>query len=495
MHHHRASGAQVHLLVVPSLAVVGGQLGLGGIPAEADAAGVATVLAVAGLGGVVGRVALVQVAGDARLHAGIAMLGGDGVGVDAVRAAAAAQGNADGGGELGIRLAERTGLLVARHRQAVGGVLEAAAVTELQAAAAARAVPVGGFADGEVDRAAAEQGLVHRQVDAALLPAEAHAVEVVLVRHAFDVLAEGAVALGGVAVADHGEAGFRGVDGLGIEDAVALALLLALPPGVGLAIGDVGREATIGRVEAEAGVGRGIFVGREQAAITGDVVGHAVDGRALHQFGRGLVVVVVFAGGDAVAQAALAGHHRQVGVGLPEGPLAAVRLDDLHLQVAVGTAGVDVGDLEGARRHAGGVDDEAVLAHFHCGVGFGDAAHYRCIADFVVGQHADVGLQLRTAHTHAVEDVALGVGVQLAHRQRALEAADVPFDVGAVAGELVALAGAAAQGRVVAQAPAEQVEAVAQTDVAVVAGLPVVGIAADVGLVVGEQRGDAIVPQ
>ncbi|MCY1511736.1 hypothetical protein D9M68_461730 [compost metagenome] len=204
---------------------------------------------------------------------------------------------------------------------------------------------------------------------------------------------------------------------------------------------------------------------------------------------------MVFAGGDAVAQAALAGHHRQVGVGLPEGPLAAVRLDDLHLQVAVGTAGVDVGDLEGARRHAGGVDDEAVLAHFHCGVGFGDAAHYRCIADFVVGQHADVGLQLRTAHTHAVEDVALGVGVQLAHRQRALEAADVPFDVGAVAGELVALAGAAAQGRVVAQAPAEQVEAVAQTDVAVVAGLPVVGIAADVGLVVGEQRGDAIVPQ
>ncbi|MNT20955.1 hypothetical protein D3C72_1562770 [compost metagenome] len=232
MHHHGARGAQVHVLVVPVLAVVGAQRGLGRIPAEAEAAGVATVLAVAGLGGVVDGVLLVQIAGDAALQAGVAMFRGNGVGKGPVRSAAAAQGNADGRGELGVRLADRPGVLGAGYGQAVAGVLDASAVAKLPAASAALAVPVGGFTGAEVDRTTAEQGLVHCQVEAAFLSSEAEAVEEVLGRQVLDVLAEGAVALGGVTVADHREVGLGGVDGLGVEEAHTLALVPAIPSGV-----------------------------------------------------------------------------------------------------------------------------------------------------------------------------------------------------------------------------------------------------------------------
>lgn len=74
MHHYRTACSQVDLLVVAPLAVIGGQLGLGRVPTQADAAGVAAVLAVVGLCAVVERIGFIQVSGDTGVQARITML-------------------------------------------------------------------------------------------------------------------------------------------------------------------------------------------------------------------------------------------------------------------------------------------------------------------------------------------------------------------------------------------------------------------------------------
>ena len=309
------------------------------------------------------------------------------------------------------------------------------------------------------------------------------------------MLAESTVAFRGIAIAHHGKAGFGGVDGLGIEKPQTLSLVAPTPPRAGLAMGHVRRKTAQGRVEAEAQVGGIVLLRSEQAAKAGNPVGQAIHSRPLEQVDRRLAIIMVFTGSQAIAQVPLAGHDRQVGIGLLEGPLASVRLDDLDLQVAIGAAGIDVGDLERTGRYVGGIDHEAILAHLDRRIGFSDTAHHRGIADLVVGQHAYIGLQLHAAHTHALESIPLSGGIQLAEGQGPLQGTNVTFHIGTVATELVAHAGTSAQGGVVAQTPAKQVEAVAQAQVAIIAVLAKVGVAREVGLVVGKQRGDTVIPK
>ena len=138
------------------------------------------------------------------------------------------------------------------------------------------------------------------------------------------MLAESTVAFRGIAIAHHGKAGFGGVDGLGIEKPQTLPLVAPTPSRAGLAMGHVRRKTAQGRVEAEAQVGGIVLLGSQQAAKAGNPVGQAIHSRRL-------AVIMVFTGGQAIAQVPLAGHDRQVGIGLLEGPLASVRLDDLDL--------------------------------------------------------------------------------------------------------------------------------------------------------------------
>ena len=124
----------------------------------------------------------------------------------------------------------------------------------------------------------------------------------------------------------------------------------------------------------------------------GQVAADAVGQGAADELRRLLIiaVAVVLPGRHAVFELTLAHHDWQAGKRLHRDPASAISFDNRHFQVAVGAAGVNVADLEWARRHVGCVEDVVILANLHGRAGLGDTANDRRITALAVGAHAVV---------------------------------------------------------------------------------------------------------
>ena len=232
-----------------------------------------------------------------------------------------------------------------------------------------------------------------------------------------------------------------------------------------------------------------------QARNTRQVAVYAIGDGAADERGRcdTLGIAGVLTSRHAVFELPFANHRGKRGKSLFTDSATTVGFDNHHLQIAVGTRGVYIADLERARRYGGGVKDVIVLANLDHRIGFGDTTNDRRITPFAVGAHAFIRGQFYPAITYAVEQ--FGIGEDLAGAELPLECGDVTLHITAIALELVCMTGAGAQIRLVAQPPRAQVDAVAHTQVVGDLRAELSGAAVAVELIVDKPGWNTFVPQ
>lgn len=242
---------------------------------------------------------------------------------------------------------------------------------------------------------------------------------------------------------------------------------------------DVCTEGAPGRGERCANHGRDMALGQGQAAVACQHIGEAVLPRGLGEHGRGVGQVAYHARSEAVSVLPFTQRQRHGRVGNGEAAHGAIGLGDADLQVATVARGIEVVDDEGAGRHRGFVELDAVLRDGDSGIGVGHAAHHGRVAALGVGQHAVITVQAYAAKRGGVHQVATRVGV--AQYELGRPVGNVALCVG---GDVLVVAPSSvrpAEGAVVPEMPAVDVDAAVQAQVALrgvfcVAGAPVVGV-------------------
>ena len=267
--------------------------------------------------------------------------------------------------------------------------------------------------------------------------------------------------------------------GLGVAGAQALSGKGAVIGDAGGGVRQVGTKGAPGRGERRAHHGRDMALGHGHAAVAGQHVGEAVLPGRLREHRRGIGKVAHHARREAVAVLPLAQRQRYGCVGHGKAAHGAIGLGDADLQVATVARGIEVVDDEGAGRHRGFVELDTVLRDGDTGIGVGHAAHHGRVAALGVGQHAVVTVQAYAAKRGGVHQVASRVGV--AQYELGRPVGNVALCVG---GDVLVAAPSSvrpAEGAVVPEMPAVDVDAAVQAQVALrgvfgVAGAPVVGV-------------------